>query len=118
MKNPNIAKVLKAYRKMNHYTVQDVVMKLENNAVPVAPKTVYGWESGQTQPDADTLLILCSIYKMDNILETFGYKESNDSFPLSEEERRLVQNYRETPVMQPAVKKLLDLDGEDKRQES
>lgn len=49
MKNPNIAKVLKAYRKMNHYTVQDVVMKLENNAVPVAPKTVYGWESGVSQ---------------------------------------------------------------------
>lgn len=112
MKNPNIAKVLKAYRKMNHYSVRDVVMKLENNAVPVAEKTVYGWESGQTQPDADTLLILCSIYKIDNILETFGYTESDGNFPLSEEERRLVQNYREAPVMQPAIKKLLDLDQE------
>lgn len=49
MKNPNIAKVLKAYRKMNHYSVRDVVMRLENNAVPVAEKTVYGWESGVSQ---------------------------------------------------------------------
>lgn len=42
MKNPNIAKVLKAYRKLNHYSVEDLVLKLENHNLSVAPKTIYG----------------------------------------------------------------------------
>lgn len=112
MKNPNISKVLKAYRKLNHYTVNDVVLKLENNKLPVAPKTVYGWESGQTQPDADTLLVLCKIYKIDNILETFGYDDSKDELQLSQEERLLVCKYRENSDMQPAVQKLLGIQQE------
>ncbi len=43
MKNPNISKVLKAYRKLNHYSVNDLVIKLEDYKLPVAPKTIYGW---------------------------------------------------------------------------
>lgn len=46
MKNPNIAKVLKEYRKQNHYSVEDVVFKLEEQNLPFATKTIYGWESG------------------------------------------------------------------------
>ena len=42
MKNPNIAKVLKAYRKLNHFSINDLVMKLEDYKLPVAPKTIYG----------------------------------------------------------------------------
>ncbi|MCI9135986.1 MAG: helix-turn-helix transcriptional regulator [Lachnospiraceae bacterium] len=109
MKNPNISKVLKAYRKLNNYSVNDLVIKLEDQNLPVAPKTVYGWESGQTQPDADTLLILCKIYHIDNILGTFGYSSSADDLSLSGEERNLVLEYRNHPAMQNAVKKLLDM---------
>lgn len=109
MKNPNISKVLKAYRKLNRYSVNDLVVKLEDNHLPVAPKTVYGWESGQTQPDADTLLVLCKIYKIDNILTTFGYEPSPDDLQLSEEERNLILQYRNQKDMQPAVKRLLDM---------
>lgn len=109
MKNPNIAKVLKEYRKLNHYSVEDVVIKLKDHNLPFAVKTVYGWESGQTQPDADTLLVLCKIYKIDNILETFGYEVSSSPFYLSEEERCLVERYRINPHMQPAIKKILDM---------
>ncbi|MDY5774743.1 MAG: helix-turn-helix transcriptional regulator [Lachnospiraceae bacterium] len=109
MKNPNIAKVLKEYRKLNHYSVEDVVIKLKDHNLPFAVKTVYGWESGQTQPDADTLLVLCKIYKIDNILETFGYEVSSSPFYLSEEERCLVERYRMNPLMQPAIKKILDM---------
>ena len=110
MKNPNIAAILKTYRKLNHYSVNDLVMKLEANKIPVAPKTIYGWESGQTQPDADTLLVLCKIYKIDNILGTFGYETSQEPLLLSEEERSLILSYRNHPNMQPAIKKLLDLE--------
>lgn len=109
MKNPNISKVLKAYRKLNHYSVNDLVIKLEDNNLPVAAKTVYGWESGQTQPDADTLLVLCKIYNIENILDTFGYSHSGDHLFLSEEERNLVLQYRNHPDMQDAVKKLLEI---------
>ena len=109
MKNPNISKVLKTYRKLNNYTVNDVVIKLKDNHLPVAVKTVYGWESGQTQPDADTLLVLCKIYKIDNILETFGYTYAEEDLRLSEEERLLIQNYRKHTEMQPAIKKLLNI---------
>lgn len=110
MKNPNISKVLKTYRKLNHYSVNDLVLKLEDNNLPVAPKTVYGWESGQTQPDADTLLVLCKIYKIDNILTTFGYEQSPDDLLLSEEERNLVLQYRNHEEMQSAVKRLLNME--------
>ena len=77
MKNPNISKVLKTYRKLNHYSVNDLVLKLEDNNLPVAPKTVYGCESGQTQPDADTLLVLCKIYKIDNILNELSSHDAS-----------------------------------------
>ncbi len=110
MKNPNISKVLKTYRKLNHYSVNDLVLKLEDHHLPVAPKTIYGWESGQTQPDADTLLTLCKIYNIDNILGTFGYNDTLDGFFLSEEERSLVMQYRKLPGMQEAVRKLLEIE--------
>lgn len=109
MKNPNISKVLKAYRKLNNFSVNDLVIRLEDHNLPVAPKTIYGWESGQTQPDADTLLILCKIYNIDNILGTFGYNDSMDNMFLSEEERKLILRYRDCPEMQNAVKKLLEM---------
>lgn len=112
MKNPNIAKVLKEYRKQNHYSVEDVVFKLEEQNLPFATKTIYGWESGQTQPDADTLLVLCKIYKIDNILETFGYQPPSEELFLSKEEHELIQKYRQHEEMQNAVKKLLGV-GED-----
>lgn len=110
MKNPNIAKVLREYRKLNHYSVEDVVQKLEEHHLPFATKTIYGWESGQTQPDADTLLVLCQVYKIDNILETFGYQQTENPLLLSEEEHSLIRNYRKNKDMQSAVKKLLNID--------
>ena len=110
MKNPNISKVLKTYRKLNHYSVNDLVLKLEDHHLPVAPRTIYGWESGQTQPDADTLLNICKIYNIDNILGTFGYNDTLDGFFLSEEERSLVMQYRKIPDMRKAVKKLLEIE--------
>ena len=53
---------------MNNLSVRDVTELLEEKSLKVAEKTVYGWESSATQPDADTLLLLCDIYNIDNIL--------------------------------------------------
>ena len=96
MKNKKIAEVLKAYRKMNNLSVRDVTELLEEKSLKVAEKTVYGWESSATQPDADTLLLLCDIYNIDNILGTFGYTDE-EPINLTKHEHHLIEQYRKHP---------------------
>ena len=110
MKNPIIAPVLKQYRKHSNLTVQQVADILAANGYQVAPKTIYGWESGATQPDADTLMFLCELYEIKDVLFTFGYREIPKSLlALSPTEQELVTNFRNQPEMQDAVLKLLDV---------
>lgn len=108
MKNEKIAKVLKEHRKQSQLSVHDVALRLSQRSSPVAEKTVYGWESGQSQPDADTLLVLCDIYEIEDILETFGYK-NKPPLNITSFERELIVRLRNNPQMLPAVKKLLDM---------
>lgn len=108
MKNEMIAKVLKEARKQNALSVKDVVCRLEDKSLNVAEKTVYGWESGQSQPDADTLLILCEIYNINDILGTFGYSNTAP-LQITNFEKELIISLRKHPEMLDAVKKLLDL---------
>lgn len=104
-----IAKVLKEARKQNDLSVKDVVVQLSKKSVIVAEKTVYGWESGQAQPDADTLLILCEIYNIHDILGTFGYQKSKP-LTITKTEQELILSLRKHPEMLDAVKKLLDVE--------
>ena len=101
MKNRKIAEVLKAYRKMNNLSVRDVTELLEEKSLKVA-------ESSATQPDADTLLLLCDIYNIDNILGTFGYTD-DEPINLTKHEHHLIEQYRKHPEIQDAVDKLLDI---------
>ncbi len=110
MKNPAISKMLKHYRKLNNLSVQEVADYLYQSKVEVATKTIYGWESGRTQPDADIFMYLCYLYKIDDILGTFGYSTPSDkSETFSEEERILIKAYREHPEFKEAIHKLLDI---------
>ena len=95
MKNPKIAEKLKYYRKLNKLSVQDVQTYLEENNVTAAIKTIYGWESGQTQPSADTLMLLCRLYHIEYILETFGYKKSSEDSEKTNE-KLLIENTAES----------------------
>ena len=52
----SISNVLKEYRKRNNFKVSEVAIYLSNEGKPVAEKTVYGWESGQSLPDAECLI--------------------------------------------------------------
>ena len=108
MKNEKIAEVLKEYRKRNNLSVRDVSGLLKKKSLTVAEKTIYGWESGQTQPNADTLLILCELYNIENVLGTFGYSK-DEELNLTNHEHMLILNYRRHPEIQEAVDKLLDL---------
>ena len=102
----HIAKVLKEYRKKRNYSVEDVALFLEEHSIHAATKTIYGWESGQSQPSADVLLTLCEMYKIENILSTFGYSDKED-FQLSSQERALIKSYRAHPEVQNAINILL-----------
>ena len=67
MKNETIAKALKESRKQNALSVKEVAARLHDKSLDFSEKTIYGWENGQSQPNADTLLILCEIYNIHNI---------------------------------------------------
>lgn len=109
MRNEYIPRVLKEYRKKNHFTVNDVSLMLHERSIEVAPKTIYGWESGQANPSADMLLTLCEMYNITDILTVFGYTEDDTYFHVTPSERALVESYRKHPELQKAVNKLLDL---------
>lgn len=109
MKNEYIPNVLKEYRKKNNYTVNDVSLMLHERSIEVAPKTIYGWESGQASPSADMLLTLCEMYNITDVLTVFGYKEDDGFFHVTPSERALIESYRKHPELQKAVNKLLDL---------
>lgn len=109
MRNEYIPKALKEYRKKNNYTVNDVSLMLHERSIEVAPKTIYGWESGQANPSADMLLTLCEMYNITDILAAFGYREDDSFFHVTPSERALIESYRKHPELQKAVNKLLDL---------
>ena len=113
MINSNLGRMLRYYRKANKYSVQQVVDKLKKDYnISISPKTVYGWENGQNQPSADLLLMLCKIYKINNILETLGYEGPPEQAPLilSEEEREIIIKYRSRKYYNSAIRKLLDIE--------
>lgn len=111
MKHEKIAKILRQYRKQQHMSVQDVVVRLNQEEVNVSPKTVYAWENGTTQPDIGTMLLLCRIYQIENLqqlMET-APEHTAGGIPvlLSEAESDFIQKYREHPEMHDAIQKLL-----------
>ncbi len=57
-----ISDALKAKRKELNLTASEVALKLHDCGVTISPKTLYGWENGIRQPDADVFVILCQIY--------------------------------------------------------
>ena len=118
MKNPNIARALRYYRKLNNLSVDDVSDYLNAPNIPAKSKTIYGWENGNSQPNADTLMTLCGYYHIENILETFGYStaqsdETETATILTREERMLLEAYHTHPDMKKAVRRLLELENKD-----
>ena len=109
MKNNQIGIMLKKYRKLNALSIHDVVVELEEKyGVTVADKTVYGWESNQAHPTSDVFVALCDIYKINNISDIFNSKEPK-GFPISSEERQLIENYRKHPEVQSVIRKILNM---------
>lgn len=70
MPTDRISYILKAKRKQLGLSVNEVLSRLQNEGVDISsPKTIYGWENGHRQPDADTFLVLCRIYNILSLKE-------------------------------------------------
>lgn len=83
----NVSAILKEKRKELGLSVKTVIDELLSHGVDISDKTLYGWESGHRQPDADTFLVLCKIYGIDSLK---GIKKA----PLySSEALKLAQDY-------------------------
>ena len=71
-----IGPVLKNARIVAGYKVAEVSEILVRAGYEkVSPKTIYSWESGNSQPTPDCFLKLCEIYGIDDVLSVFGYKK-------------------------------------------
>ena len=89
-----IANLLKAKRKELNLSVKDVLQQLEQYEIKVSDKTLYGWESGHRQPDADTFLVLCSIYGVDTLAGIQKLPAPSDNVPsMSDEAIKMAKDY-------------------------
>lgn len=59
--------LLKERRKELDLSVKYVIAQLQDMGITISVKTLYGWENGHRQPDADTFLKLCKIYDIDTL---------------------------------------------------
>lgn len=116
MSRERIANSLKQNRKKSKLTVGDVVTRLDNcYSINISEKAMYSYESGHRQPDADTLMAMCEIYEIFDILSEFGYKKySHVMAPddaLTQEDIKIAHAYHDASEgMQESVRKLLDVE--------
>lgn len=99
-----ISDVLKRIRKQSGISVADAVNALNREySIKISTKTLYGYESGLSMPNADVFVALCKIYGCDNPIVI-----SDDTIrrPLRPDESHLLGNYN-----------LLNDNGKDKAQE-
>lgn len=113
MKNNQIGEMLKKYRKLNSLSIHDVVVELqERYGVNVAEKTIYGWESNQAHPSSSIFLALCDIYKINNLSDALPSSKGPKGFPITKEERLLIEQYRQYPEFSGIIKKILNMNYE------
>lgn len=120
MKNAKIGEMLKHYRKQNDLTVSDVALQLRNNyQIHVSEKTIYGWESNQAHPTTDTFVLLCELYKINNLNEALGKSSPKSQyFHITADERALINEYRKQPELQPIIKRILNMEDEEEEHQS
>lgn len=110
MSRETIAKVLKKLRMQSGLTADQVGELLGKSG-----KTVNAWENNRGQPDAEALMMLCDIYKVQNILEEFKDIPEKKQILPSKKEENLILAYRAHPEMQDAVNRLLGIEKQPER---
>lgn len=95
---PNeIGSTLKKYRNEAHISVKQISDILIKKGFKASEKTIYSWESGNSQPTPDALLIMCDAYGIKDVLSAFGYNgyDENGRILLNMYELDIIEKYRE-----------------------
>ena len=96
----NISEWLREARDKSGKPVPEVSEELKKLNIIKSPKTIYGYESGHSMPDAYTLLALCKIYGVNDILSDMGFKPgiswemSTPDMPLTPQEIEHIKKHR------------------------
>ena len=88
MVREQLAARLKFFREKVGMTIYEVGEKIGKSG-----KMVSAWENGRGQPDADMLLTLCDIYKIESIAALYGKADSALS-QLSSDELYIIKVFR------------------------
>lgn len=100
MTKKDIGKILKQLRAKTGKTQAEVAKLIGRKQ-----QVIGHWETGYSQPDANTLFQLCEIYGV-SVDEAFHFDKKNQ---LTQHEIKLIQAYREKIEMQQAVDILLQI---------
>lgn len=103
-----IGKTLKELREKANLT-----QKQAYEYIGVAQSTFSSWETGKAEPPTETLLKLCQLYKVDDILSAFGYDGYNEdgSLSLNMYEVDMIEKYRTLDTYgKDAVDSVLDIE--------
>lgn len=117
MPHDEIAKGLRLSRTSKKYTVNQMVEKLKHKGVDISAKTIYGWESGRRQPDADTLMLWCEICEVKDIMSLFGYDNEIENMTDEEVDAAIKETAEEaveifnslSPELQQAALEILEI---------
>ena len=94
MSSTAIGSVLRSKRNEAGLSVEQVSDALIGLGFKASRKTIYSWESGNSQPTPDALLAMCDIYKINDVLGAFGYINTAPEEQEPNEEQTLISYYR------------------------
>lgn len=102
-----VAKNILFYRKKKKLSQKTLA-----EMIGVKHNTISSWESCTNSVDIDNLFKICDALDI-SVDVMMGIDTTNDSFSVSDNEKRLVLAYRSHPEMQLAINKMLDIDIEE-----
>lgn len=101
----SVSAILKQLRSDAGYTATEVAHKLKSYSHEISAKTLYGYESGLSMPNADIFLALCKIYECNDPMDLSGKKRIKPS------EMELLRKYRSLGTHeQTVINTILDLE--------
>lgn len=89
MTKEEIAKILKQLRLDAGFTQTEAAKRIGRKQ-----QTLASWETGQSQPDANTLFVLCRIYDT-TVDKAFGFEDENN---ITRYELALIEKYRKLDI--------------------
>ncbi|WP_195540332.1 XRE family transcriptional regulator [Eubacterium maltosivorans] len=96
MEEKNIGTVLREQRIKAGKSVKEVSDHLTSEGFKASEKTIYSWESNNSQPTPGALLSMCKMYGVEDVLSTFGYNgyKEDGGLRLTISEVDLIESYR------------------------